>query len=105
MRRCLGLAAALSMFVGCSGRHEPADTDPPAWQADVGRLGTVIHLSGRDPSFTDALTFLETYRDAFSIESPRDELVETSTTRDALGYRRVRLRQVVHGVPVYGGEL
>lgn len=52
-----------------------------------------------------AFRFLEAYREEFQIADPSSEFRIGQTTKDDLGFRRVRLRQVFNGLVVVGAEL
>jgi|GEM_PF-2419674 len=85
--------------------------------------GTVRFLRGanlsrdleRDPQFRSlqaadrlaevAVAFLSAYRMDFRLLRPVDEMVVNSITTDDLGFKRVRLKQMFAGIPVWGAEL
>jgi hypothetical protein len=85
--------------------------------------GTVRFLRGanlsrgleQDPQFRSlqaadrfadvAVAFLSAYRLDFRLLRPVDEMVVNSITTDALGFKRVRLKQMFAGIPIWGAEL
>ena len=85
--------------------------------------GTIRFLRGaklsqdpeRDPHFRSlqaadrfaevAVGFLSAYRMGFRLLLPVDEMVVHSVTIDDLGFKRVHLKQMFAGIPVWGAEL
>ncbi|MDG2308596.1 MAG: M4 family metallopeptidase [Candidatus Binatia bacterium] len=125
----VALATALALPAAAAGPDRQArEVDPGAverLERDAGpgarvraRRGTSVAGfvradSGRDllpgsragSARAKANEFLRDHADLFGLSEPGDQLEVIGESSDALGTRRVRYRQVVDGIEVFGGEL
>lgn len=90
--------------------HWDAKTGAPASLRGAGlaertRAGKVVAVSGRSDYAQDAVALLERLSTAYRINNATHEFAVYRVDTDDMGYHHARLRQMVSGLRVIGGEL